>query len=326
VPKDAAAAAWVGKTVFRKHTTVQLVTVDAAGTERPTGPTAVSYRVVADEGERVRVIQEGRPAWFKKAEVVRAEDAVAHFTRLLKEEPNNAAAWLLYRGSAHGVVGQVDDGIKDYDTLIARYPTGAVYWNNRASLKVTAKRYDGAIADLDRALALVPNYPIALRNRGWAKMLKKDYDAAIADLDKAIDAAPAVATGYVYRGECRGKKGQFDLAAKDLAEAVRLEPLSAAALNARAWFLATVPDDKLRDGPAAVKLIGQACDLSDWKTGSYLDTLAAASAACGKFDDAVRYEEAALRDKKFAEQSSGEAKARLELYKQGKPYRQEVSK
>jgi tetratricopeptide (TPR) repeat protein len=324
IPQGAEAARWVGKTVFRAHDTAQLSTTNAAGQQIRIYPTYVTYRVVDDEGERVRVINAGRPGWFRKADVVRAEDAVAHFTALIAKEPQKAA-WLLYRGSAYREIGKPDEGIKDYDTLIAKFPkTNAtyIYWNNRGSLKVTAKQYDSAIADLTESLKLSPGYALAIRNRGWAKMMKKDYDAAIADLDQAIARDPSAATAFAYRGQCREKKGEFATAGADFAEAVRVEPLSALALNARAWFLATAPDPALRDGPAALKLVAQACDLTDWRTGSYLDTLAAASAECGQFADAVDYAEAALRDKKFVEENGPEVRERLALYKQANPYRQ----
>jgi tetratricopeptide (TPR) repeat protein len=328
IPRGAEASHWVGKTIFRAHQSVQLDTTNAAGQQIRIYPTYVTYRVVDDEGERVRVINAGRPGWFRKTDVVRAEDAVAHFTALIAREPNSPN-WLLYRGSAYREIGRPADGIKDYDTLIAKFPTAGaayVYWNNRGSLKVTAKQYDGAIADLTESLRLSPAYPLAIRNRGWAKLMKKDYDAAIADLDQAIARDPTAATAFVYRGQCREKKGEFATAGADLAEALRAEPLSALALNARAWFLATAPDAAMRDGPAALKLVAQACDLTDWRTGSYLDTLAASSAECGKFADAVDYAEAVLRDKKFMEDHGPEVRERLALYQQGKPYRQEKKK
>jgi tetratricopeptide (TPR) repeat protein len=328
VPKDADADRWAGKTVFGKRPPLRPVLRSEGGPVAPApGRVYISYRVVADEGEWVRVIHNGHPAWLRKADVVRAEDAIEHFTRLIQADPANTS-WPLYRGSAYREIGKYDEGIKDYDGLIAKHPTVYTYWNNRASIKITAKRYASAIADLDKAAELSPNAAIIYRNRGHAKLHNKDYAGAIADCDKAIQLEPTAAAPLVYRGQAREKLGQFAAAGKDLEEALRVEPLYATGLNARAWFLATAPDDKLRDGPAALKLIEQACDLTDWKTGSYLDTLAAASAACGKFDDAVRYQEAALRDKKFAEDAdkADEARQRLGLYRQKKPYRQSNDK
>jgi tetratricopeptide (TPR) repeat protein len=322
VPRDAAADAWVGTTVFGKRPPVQPVLRSAAGATVPApGRVYISYRVVGDEGDWLRVIHNGRVAWLRKADVVRAADAVEHFTALIRANPDNTS-WPLYRGSAYREIGKYDDGIRDYDGLIAKHPGVYTYWNNRASIKITARRYPSAIADLDKAAELAPTAAVVYRNRGHAKFLNKDYRAAIADLDKAAELEPAAAAPHVYRGQCREKLGEYAAAAKEFEEALAREPLNPAALSARAWFLATVPDEKLRDEAAALKLAEQACDLFDWKTGSYLDAVAAACAAVGRFDDAARYAEAALRDKKFAEEKGDEAKARLDLYRQGKPYRQ----
>ena len=54
----------------------------------------------------------------------------------------------------------------------------------------------------------------------------------------------------------------------------------------------------------------------------YLDTLAAAYAEVGRFDDAVRVQEEALRDCDFLLQSGNEGSERVDLYRQRKAYRQ----
>ena len=277
--------------------------------------------MVADEGDWVQVIHNGHPAWLRKADVVRAADAIEHFTKLIQSDPTNLS-WPLYRGSAYREIGKYDEGIKDYDTLIAKSPTVFTYWNNRASIKITARRYASAIEDLNKAAELSPDAAIVYRNRGHARFLSKEYDTAIADCNRAIELEPTSAAPVTYRGQCREKQGEYATAAKDFVAALNLEPLNAYSLNARAWFLATVPDAAMQDAALALKLIEQARELSDWKSGSYLDTLAAVLAANGRFEEAVRCQEDALRDKKFTEDKGEEAKARLELYRQKKPYRQ----
>jgi hypothetical protein len=96
------------------------------------------------------------------------------------------------------------------------------------------------------------------------------------------------------------------------------------ALNNLAWLLATAPDDQVRDGSRAVELAERACQLTGWKHPVLMGTLAAAYAEAGRFDDAV----------KMAERARSEAEAQklepvaarntelLELYRQGKPYRE----
>ena len=80
---------------------------------------------------------------------------------------------------------------------------------------------------------------------------------------------------------------------------------------------------KLKAAPKkAVELARKACELSEWKDAINLDTLAAAYAAVGRYEDAVKWQKKALEDATFPKSEVAEAKKRLELYENDKPYRQ----
>ena len=87
------------------------------------------------------------------------------------------------------------------------------------------------------------------------------------------------------------------------------------------WLSATSPDAKYRDGKRAVESATTACALSQWKDPTQLDALAAAYAEAGDFAAAVTWQE------KAAALAPGDQKedyrSRRELYRGGKPYRQE---
>ena len=90
-----------------------------------------------------------------------------------------------------------------------------------------------------------------------------------------------------------------------------------------AWTLATCPDDKVRDGRKAVELAEKLCPAEAQVPVEYLDTLAAAYAEAGRFDDARKAVSKAIGrvNRGKSEAFFGELTAREELYKAERPYR-----
>jgi hypothetical protein len=89
-----------------------------------------------------------------------------------------------------------------------------------------------------------------------------------------------------------------------------------------AWIRATSADAKYRDGKEAVALAKKACDLTSWKDPEYINTLAAAHAEAGDFDQAVMYQRRVLLFRLEPEFFAG-ARQRFHLYEQKKAYHEE---
>jgi tetratricopeptide (TPR) repeat protein len=117
----------------------------------------------------------------------------------------------------------------------------------------------------------------------------------------------------------------------DAAEAASLYALAIAAgptLSAPrlglAWIRATAADAGLRDGAEAVRLAGEAVRLGGDDHPDALDTLAAAYAAAGRFEDAVataRRAAARARATPGLEELAPEIEQRLRRYLRFEPYR-----
>ena len=78
--------------------------------------------------------------------------------------------------------------------------------------------------------------------------------------------------------------GQVDKALADYGDIMAKYPDEAQPFNDCAWLLATGTKDALRSGDRAVELADKACKLTEYKNSAYLDTLAAAFAEKGDFE------------------------------------------
>jgi hypothetical protein len=94
----------------------------------------------------------------------------------------------------------------------------------------------------------------------------------------------------------------------------------ACACDSSAWLEAT----RVRwfNPQGALKLASRACELTDWRNPSYLDTLAAACAANADFDAARDWEQKAIERERNGKLIR-EYQLRLALYAAKKPYRVE---
>ena len=117
-------------------------------------------------------------------------------------------------------------------------------------------------------------------------------------------------------------KGKISEAISHFEEAIRIDPESTKPMNNLAWLLATSNNAKLQNPQRAVQLAEKACQLTNYKEYSILDTLAVAYAAAGMFSEAVTTAEKALELAKTSKQPKlvQEIQSRLQLYKAGRPF------
>jgi tetratricopeptide (TPR) repeat protein len=190
---------------------------------------------------------------------------------------------------------------------------------NRATAKFAKQQYDAALADIDVAVRLQPRDADALLARAAIRLAQGLPKLAISDLDAALGIDPENIEAYCERGKLREEAGEYRLALYDYQLALNRASDDPLVLNYMAWLLATAPDAALRDGRRAVEMAVQAVKLENSQEWDTIDTLAAAFAEVGKFPEAVRAEEEALR--LAPQEEHADLKTRLELYRANKPYR-----
>ena len=198
-------------------------------------------------------------------------------------------------------------------------------WNSDRALTQAAKQYakgnyDRALLEVDEVIRREPDNVNAYRLRVLIDEAREDWENVVADAGQVLRLDPKDADAYVSRGNARLSLRQFDKALADFRGAVKADPYTH---NDLAWLLATAPEEKLRNGKEALAAAMKACELSEWQDGVIIDTLAAAYAETGDFAEAVKWQKKAMEFSDLMEDDEEGAKARLALYLEGKPYREE---
>ena len=107
-----------------------------------------------------------------------------------------------------------------------------------------------------------------------------------------------------------------------LQHAIDVTTNNVVAINNLAWFLATSPETSGQNPERAIHLARRACELNRYRSPGSLDTLAAAYAAAGAFDEAVDTAQKALQLCRSPGQEAlkEEIRNHLGLFREGKPY------
>jgi tetratricopeptide (TPR) repeat protein len=156
---------------------------------------------------------------------------------------------------------------------------------------------------------------------GYLREDLKGRPGTVAAFKRAIELDPRDFLVRYILGEILRDQGRYAEAEQAYLGAIQAQPASVLAYDELARLLATCPDDKVRDGKRAVEYGTAACERTRWNDPYCLDTLAAAYAEAGQFEEAVRYQTRALDDPELKGGFGAAARKRLELYRQKKPFR-----
>ena len=185
-------------------------------------------------------------------------------------------------------------------------------------------KMDEAIAQFEAALHINYNDADSHNNLGTVLRRKGRVDEAIAQYQIALQMNPALGEAHYNLAIALTQKGRTGKAISQYEEAARIDPANASFKNNLAWLLATAADASLRNGKRAVELAEQADQLSGGTDESVLDTLAAALAEAGRFDDAKRTAQKAmdLARAKGKQDLVNELTGELKRYEAGLPCRE----
>jgi tetratricopeptide (TPR) repeat protein len=219
--------------------------------------------------------------------------------------------------------GRVEEAIAYFHAAIRSNPTFAEAFFNLGRALVTNGRIDQAIESLQQAVRLRPDHAKARTALGDALAKRGRTEEAIVQFRESVRCEPSDARTRTNLAEALAAKGQLAEAIQQYTESLRLEPGQVEVHNNLAWILATARNDGIRNGAEAVRLARRAAEMSGDKNPVILDTLAAAYAEAGGFQDAVQTAQKAAQ---LAQQSGQpdllqQIQTRLKLYAEHRPFR-----
>jgi tetratricopeptide (TPR) repeat protein len=255
------------------------------------------------------------------SEAGRLDEAASHLSNAVRLLPTFAEA----RDNLYKVLlrqGKFDEAVVCLNELIRRKQVSAEAYYNLAIVLSMQKKYDEAIKWFAETLGLDPNYPDAHRKMGAALLATGRTNEAIAYLNEALRRSPDQPEACANLGIAYAQVKKYEPAIQNLTKAVKLKYNRPDVLNALAWLLAAGKAPSAEDVNRAVEYAKLACELTKYKEPEFLDTLAAAYAAAGRFEEAVKTAKQAVETAKAEgkEEQVGEIQNRMELYKNGQRY------
>ena len=254
------------------------------------------------------------------------EEAAAQYQAALTINPESAIAENNLARVYH-TQGDLDAAIAHYFAALKRDPKLAAAHNNLGVLLLQKGRVAEGADQLHQAVRLNPrdlearlNLALALNQQErWAEAV--DIFSALNvrySQDARFHSQFAVALSHVNRTRD---------ALSHYAQALLLKPELPEALDGLAWLLATDPRAELRNGPEAVRMAEEACQLTGRKQPRMLATLAAADAEVGRYPEAMSTASAAQESAQSAGQKALAEKCRamIEQFQQQKPWRETSS-
>jgi len=219
--------------------------------------------------------------------------------------------------------GKSNETIEWLGEVIKQKPDFAKAYYFLATAYSMEKKYDDAIKALTSTLKLDPNYPDARKTMGGLLLATGKLSEAIPYYNEALRTDANQVEIYANLGLAYLQLGKHKQAIQVWTKVMELKPDNTSVLNNLAWLLAA-GDASIQDVNRAVEYAERVCKLTGNKEAAFLDTLAVAYAAKGRFKDAIATAEQAINIAKTQNREIlvGEIQTRLKLYRAGQPYKQ----
>jgi tetratricopeptide (TPR) repeat protein len=249
----------------------------------------------------------------------RLVEAASHFQQAIQIKPDDASPHLSL-GLVSKEQGNPDKAIAHFQKALQLNPDYAEAHSKLAMVLQEQKKFAQAIKHYQQALKIKPDHTEARFNLANALYSHGKVDEAIEYYNQVLSIMPKHPMVLVKLADAHRGRGDAAKAIKLYAQVLKVKPDFPPAINGSAWIRATHSNGKWRNGAQAVALAERCCQITQNRMVPALNTLAAAYAEVGRFEDAVKWQVKAIE--RTPETNRTELKARLLLYKAGKPYRE----
>jgi membrane associated rhomboid family serine protease/tetratricopeptide (TPR) repeat protein len=208
---------------------------------------------------------------------------------------------LLAEGERYGSAHQYDREFQSFQQALRLAPHEEQPHDILGRYYLTQRKYDQAIQEFQEAIRLTEGDDRPRLELGLAYQLKGDLQKSQQVFEDVLGKNPKTAKGQkllaanqVLLADLYTQQKRYGDAIKTYQQALLLEPDFAEAHNNLAWLYATCEDQKFRDPKAAVNHAQKAVELTEWKEGESIDTLAEAHYVNGDYQQAVEIQKKAL--------------------------------
>jgi len=252
----------------------------------------------------------------------KVQDAIEQFNLALRISPDYAKAHNAL-GIALAQAGRTSEAIEHFELALRFKPDFAEAHYNLGHALILAGNVREAVTHFEQELRITPDDAEAHYNLGNALVALGRLPEATTHWEQAVRLRPDFAEAHNNLGLALKQAGDVQSAVREYEQALRIKPDYVEAQNNLAWLLAVLPPAAGGDPIQAVSLAQQVCERTGNHAPAYLDTLAVAYAAAGRFDIAVVTAQKAIELARADGQTQlvNEIQARLEMYRDSRPYR-----
>lgn len=225
-------------------------------------------------------------------------------------------------GTAYLLLRQFELAEKHLNTALKQSLANVQARYNLGLLAHRKQQWSAAVEHFRAVCEIEPTHFDANLGLGTDLQKLNRHTDAIAPFQAAIRSNPTDARAYKRLADSLMHLEFYAEALRILELGQRELPADGSITDRLAWLLAVCPKEAIRDPERAITLAKKVCDRTKWRVPQPIDTLAAAYAASGDFENALETIKKAVQVAQGAKKQAlaNEIQGRLSLYEKGEQY------